>query len=331
MDIDLGRAGRSERSGQFVVAGERGDLEPRSNTRSPVVLKDVGNETGVLGSQPDHSVDEVEVGACPINGRDHCIVGERRELDTVHQFETANAEALAGVGQASQQRVIDHQRRRWTEREQATAGAKGRRCCNESVVPHGIHGRIELDLGEARPREPFPNGGREIGLAAMAGPQHGGGRCAHGRGQADSAGNVLVRDVAEDAAQHQHIGGPEAIGNVGRSGIGGDDLNVVEAGRRGGRPGLISEVGVELDKTGADIAPAGMIGQHADDVAALSRAQAQHGDRTGRGGVEGRDQQALHGGQALAVSRCRVVVVGVPDVPVELLPVPKDVFLSQEA
>src|SRR5215831_6003322 len=61
-----------------------------------------------------------------------------------------------------------------------------------------------------------------------------------------------------------------------------------------------------------------MAGQHADQVAALAGADADDADRAGRGLVERGPDPVLDPGQAAGQTATRVIVGGVPGVPVAL-------------
>jgi hypothetical protein len=70
------------------------------------------------------------------------------------------------------------------------------------------------------------------------------------------------------------------------------------------------------DQPGADVGPAGVAGQGADQVAALARAQADDAQRARLGLVKSDADLLLDRGQAPGQRGGRVVVVVVPGVPV---------------
>ena len=138
-------------------------------------------------------------------------------------------------------------------------------------------------------RERAPDGRRPVGRAPMPGPEH---RRA-GRAERGEAGDrrvdVGVGDVAEDAAREHELGGYGA----------GVDLAVVprrprrsrsrrarRAARGRARGGGVARVA--LDEPRGDVAPARMAREHAEQVAALARAEAHRAERAGRRAVEPR-------------------------------------------
>ena len=65
-------------------------------------------------------------------------------------------------------------------------------------------------------------------------------------------------------------------------------------GRRGPRARLRREVGIELDQPRPDVAGAGVVGEHPEEVAAVSGAHADRPEGAGRRPVEAGADEPLH-------------------------------------
>ncbi len=132
----------------------------------------------------------------------------------------------------------------------------------------------------------------------------------------EDAFDVGVADVAEEAADQDQVGGGEFGVLVRRRGVPGDDFDAGEV-RGAGRADRLGHVPfVQLDQAGTDFTAAGVVGQDADQVAALARAEAERGEGARRGGVEGGADPFLDEGQAPTQVGVGGVVGVVPLVPV---------------
>ena len=113
----------------------------------------------------------------------------------------------------------------------------------------------------------------------MAGPDHGRARRAERRQRVDRAHDVVVGDVAEHAARRARAR-PEPRPRT-RSVSDASPQTHLDAGRCVGA-GRVAVVRVELDEPGAHVGGAGMTVERADQVVALTGAQADDADRAGR-------------------------------------------------
>ena len=93
--------------------------------------------------------------------------------------------------------------------------------------------------------------------------------------------NVLVGDVAEDAARQHDACRDGTRETAGARRISGDDLDRRRdlGGAFTGAPG---QFGVELDQARANVGLTRVLGQHAEEVAPIAGAHADHPDRTRR-------------------------------------------------
>lgn len=92
----------------------------------------------------------------------------------------------------------------------------------------------------------------------------------------EGAPYVGVGEVPEDPAQQHQVGrGHPGVG-VGRGGVPGDHLDLVEPGLGGGAARVGDVALVQLDQPGPYVVPARVPGQHPDQVPSLPRA---HADR----------------------------------------------------
>ena len=133
----------------------------------------------------------------------------------------------------------------------------------------------------------------------------------HGKGKSSAAFGVMLRAVARGwrVAVIQFIkSGKWRVGEekIGRQ-LGVDWLK--------GGDGFTWE-SPDLDESRGDVGRAGMLGQHAEQVAPLTRTHADDWDRPGRSRVERRPDLLLHAAQALGEWRRGVGVRGVPLHPV---------------
>ena len=110
----------------------------------------------------------------------------------------------------------------------------------------------------------------------MTCPDNGRARRAQRRQRVDRARDVVVGDVAEHAAGEHELGGDRAgvRTRVGR--VAGHHFD----SRRRSRARRVAVHGIELDEPGAHVGGAGVAFERADQVATLTRAEADDPDRT---------------------------------------------------
>ena len=173
-------------------------------------------------------------------------------------------------------------------------------------------GAVERDLGEARVGEPLTHLDRAVGRTPMAGPDHGRVGRAERRQDPDRPLDVRVGDVAEHAARDHDLGGNRAAIRVGLRRVGGDHLDF----GRGGGSGGVAVARVELDEPGAHVGGAGMAVDRADQVPALTGADADDPDRPRRARIERRAQVALHDGEPALQRAARTRRTPVPGDPI---------------
>lgn len=92
--------------------------------------------------------------------------------------------------------------------------------------------------------------------------------------------DVLVADVAEDTTAQDEVGRDGAGVGVGDRGVPGHHLDGAQPGRGDPLPRDGDVARIEFDQPGGDVGPARVVGQDADQVESLARAQAHHADRT---------------------------------------------------
>jgi hypothetical protein len=136
--------------------------------------------------------------------------------------------------------------------------------------------------------------------------------------EADRAPHVVVGQVAEHPADQHQVGRDQAGVLVGQRRVGGHHLDPRQPRGLGGVPGRVRVARVDLDQAGRHVVAAGMSGQHADQVAALARAQADRVQRARRRRVQRHPDPVLDGRQAAGERGAGPVVVVVPGVPVHL-------------
>lgn len=158
----------------------------------------------------------------------------------------------------------------------------------EPVHPHrppvGLRGH-EVDLLETGGVEPRADRRRQVRGAPMAGPDDFGTRGTELGDSPDRRANVVVTDVAEDPAQENEIGGHRARIHIASRGVGLPHLDISAQGR----PRLssaICEPGVVLDKKCFHTAGVGPLCEHAQEVATVTRAGADHAHSVGSGPVQ---------------------------------------------
>jgi len=171
-------------------------------------------------------------------------------------------------------------------------------------------------LVEAAASEPVADLRQQVRGPAAAGPHHRPAPDAQLRTVADRPFDVRVGDVAEHAADQDQVGGDHPGVGVGQRRVAGHDLDLGQAGCAGRLPGHVGVARVEFDQAGPDVVPAGVVGQNADQVAALARAHADGAQRTRPGFVQRGADLILDRRQAPGQRGIGVVVVVVPDVPV---------------
>ena len=169
---------------------------------------------------------------------------------------------------------------------------------------------------EAALLEPGAHLRDQVGLPAAPRPDD---RAAGGAQLRAVAGHPLdigVRDVAEHPA-HEHQAGRRQVGvQAGQRGIADDDLHVLQPGLCGEAAGHLGVARIKLDQPRGHVAAARVPGQRDDQVAALPGAQADHPHRPRRRGVERGADAVLHPAKPLRQAAVRVLVGGVPCVPV---------------
>jgi hypothetical protein len=134
--------------------------------------------------------------------------------------------------------------------------------------------------------------------------------------EAGHAPHVVVGQVAEHPADQHQVGRDHPGELVGQRRVAGHHLHPRQARGLGGVPGHGRDVRVEFDQAGRHVGAAGMAGQHADQVAALARAQADRVQRTRRRGVQRHPDLILDRRQAAGERGAGLVVTLVPGTPV---------------
>ena len=171
---------------------------------------------------------------------------------------------------------------------------------------------VEGQFCESRLGKPAPNPASEVGLSSVPCPDDGGARFAQHRDCSHGVFNVCVRDVAEDAADEQHVSRAEGLERIADGGVTLDNLDRSQAlGRRSGA-GHTHVLGIELHQRGSHVGAAWMPGEHSQDIATLAGTHADDSDGTRRGAVEQLSKSALDGPETLSQSAAGIVVLVVP-------------------
>src|SRR3712207_1956509 len=129
---------------------------------------------------------------------------------------------------------------------------------------------MEGDLVEASGSEPCPDGGSEVGITTVARPDHLAVRTTELRCRLDGRSDVVVGDVAEDAAEEQQVGRyrigvDAALGRVGSANLdSGIDSSSSSLGASGQRC-------VVLDEQGRDAARIGTPSENPEQIASVAR------------------------------------------------------------
>jgi hypothetical protein len=173
--------------------------------------------------------------------------------------------------------------------------------------------RFEAELGE-----PLADPRHQIRLPPDAGPDHGAAVRAQLGAEADRAPDVVLGQVAEHPADQHQVGRHHPGVLVGQHRVAGHHLDPRQARGLGGVPRRGRAARVELDQAGRHVGAARMAGQHADQVAALARAQADRVQRTRRRRVQRHPDLILDRRQPAGERGAGLVVVVVPGVPVHL-------------
>jgi len=143
------------------------------------------------------------------------------------------------------------------------------------VGPDPLH---HPGLGQPHPLEsallqPGTHLRNHVRLLAMTRPDDRAARPARPGAVVEGALDVGGHHIAEHTADEDQIGGYESQVPVGRRGVPGDGFHTVQTGRLGRAPSHFDVPLVQLDQPGADVVPAWVVGEGADQVAALAGAQ----------------------------------------------------------
>jgi len=104
----------------------------------------------------------------------------------------------------------------------------------------------------------------------------------------DRGPDVLVGDVAEDAAREHEVRRHRSVDRIRDPGVGRPELDPEEAERGDPLAAARRELGRELDEAGPDVAGPRMVLEHAEEVPPVPRTEAHDADRTRRCRVEHR-------------------------------------------
>ena len=150
----------------------------------------------------------------------------------------------------------------------------------------------------------------------MARPQNSRIRRAQLRQVEDRVPDVVIRDVAEDAAHQEDIGRHGVREAVNERCVSGSDLDTSQPRLRSRSARPLRQLRVELDENGSDILTPRMFSQHPDEVTTLPRAEAEHQDLAGGTAVKCRGSMTLHEPEPYRMRRQRIVIPRVPRHPV---------------
>ncbi len=169
---------------------------------------------------------------------------------------------------------------------------------------------------EAAAGKPVADLRYQVRLPPAAGPHHRAAARAQLSAVADRAPHVVVGHVAEHSAGQHQVGRHHPGVLIGQRRVAGHHLDPRQPRRlrRGTRRGGVARI--ELDQAGRHVVAAGMVGQGADQVTPLARAQADRVQRPRRRRVQRRPDLILDRRQALGECGAGRVVVAVPRVPV---------------
>ncbi len=119
--------------------------------------------------------------------------------------------------------------------------------------------------------------------------------------------HVLVRDVPEDAAEEDEVGRHRARERGGDGGVALHELDGGEPEGRGRGAPRADCLGREVDEARPDVAGPRVVGEHAEEVAAVARAQADDPDRARGRAVERGADRGAHVFEAARLVRVPVV------------------------
>lgn len=124
--------------------------------------------------------------------------------------------------------------------------------------------RFEGHLPETGLAEPTANARGEVRLPPTASPHDNALRRTEPRKQAHRRLDVLVGDIAEDAAHEHQVGGNSTDVRIRHRSVGHDDLDLVKTGSSGRRARYLRIARVELDQSCSDVIAARMTSQNSE-------------------------------------------------------------------
>lgn len=163
-------------------------------------------------------------------------------------------------------------------------------------IRHGL----ERQLAESLLRKPASDGPREIRFEPSARPDHRRIACAQLGQMANRCTDIGVADVTEDSAEQQDIRGNAPRVRARTRGVSHDELHVPKALPSGPISSGRGKLGAQFDESGAHIPAPGVLGQHAEQVAPIPRARADHPDGAGRPAMQGFADSRLNEAEPIA-------------------------------
>ena len=174
---------------------------------------------------------------------------------------------------------------------------------------------LERELDETGSVEPIPDARSEIRGESSSGPDYCRARRAQLGKMADGVPYILVGNVPEDTADQDEVSGHGSDERRRPSCVPQRELDARETFARHGLPTGRDQLGGQIDQASDDVASPRMLREHAQEIASIPGAQADHADPTRGSSVQCFPDPPPHHGQALSMG----VIALVPPMPVDPL------------